>query len=408
MRLQAHLMKYLEELATKGRDERYIYHVCKRNERLFRECGWSLPRDVTAASFTDWRQRNRAKAPKTLNEYLDAASSFFSWLVRFGHVEKNPLTPVGKVQTLGRETRVRGSFTVDELQRLLAVAGPRRLVYLTAVFTGLRREELASLLVSDIHLGAEVPFVFVRASTTKNHRSARLALHPDLLAELRQAIPDGTLGARPLFAEIPSVAELRRDEEAAGIPFMDEKGRRDFHSFRHTFTTWLAQSGLLPQIAKHLTRHSDGRMNEHYTDYTKLPLAEAIRSLPSVTKDAHRDAQARGAEGLQLSTGVAEEVNGRGEQTPVVFGESRGPSRTDANGQGTEMAPEVGLEPTTTRLTAACSTIELLWNSATGAQRSGAFSEPSKGFLFFSVLRLHAIAARSGCVARHRTLSWSP
>lgn len=26
------------------------------------------------------------------------------------------------------------------------------------------------------------------------------------------------------------------------------------------------------------------------------------------------------------------------------------------------MAPEVGLEPTTTRLTAACSTIELLWN----------------------------------------------
>src|SRR5476649_1603782 len=31
------------------------------------------------------------------------------------------------------------------------------------------------------------------------------------------------------------------------------------------------------------------------------------------------------------------------------------------------MAPEVGLEPTTTRLTVACSTIELLWNQ-TGAQ----------------------------------------
>ncbi len=30
------------------------------------------------------------------------------------------------------------------------------------------------------------------------------------------------------------------------------------------------------------------------------------------------------------------------------------------------MAPKVGLEPTTTRLTAACSTIELLWNSGTG------------------------------------------
>ena len=29
--------------------------------------------------------------------------------------------------------------------------------------------------------------------------------------------------------------------------------------------------------------------------------------------------------------------------------------------QNQELAPEVGLEPTTTRLTAACSTIELLW-----------------------------------------------
>src|SRR5208283_4719102 len=28
-----------------------------------------------------------------------------------------------------------------------------------------------------------------------------------------------------------------------------------------------------------------------------------------------------------------------------------------------KLAPEVGLEPTTTRLTAACSTIELLWNA---------------------------------------------
>jgi hypothetical protein len=28
-----------------------------------------------------------------------------------------------------------------------------------------------------------------------------------------------------------------------------------------------------------------------------------------------------------------------------------------------KMAPEVGLEPTTNRLTADCSTIELLWNS---------------------------------------------
>ena len=36
---------------------------------------------------------------------------------------------------------------------------------------------------------------------------------------------------------------------------------------------------------------------------------------------------------------------------------------TYGEGREVEVAPEVGLEPTTRRLTAGCSTIELLWNS---------------------------------------------
>jgi len=96
----------------------------------------------------------------------------------------------------------------------------------------------------------------------------------------------------------------------------------------------------------------------------------------------------------------------RGNQGPILCRDGVGDARNLDFIE--KMAPEVGLEPTTPRLTAACSTIELLWNSATGAQRSGAFSVPSKGFLLFSVLRLHAIAARSGRDARHRTLSSSP
>ncbi len=40
------------------------------------------------------------------------------------------------------------------------------------------------------------------------------------------------------------------------------------------------------------------------------------------------------------------------------------------------MAPEVGLEPTTDRLTADCSTIELLWNSASLSERRCAQVSP--------------------------------
>lgn len=44
------------------------------------------------------------------------------------------------------------------------------------------------------------------------------------------------------------------------------------------------------------------------------------------------------------------------------------------------MAPEVGLEPTTPRLTAACSTIELLWIPVAGADGNDRVSVASKSF----------------------------
>ena len=71
-----------------------------------------------------------------------------------------------------------------EIQRLLAVAWPRKAIYLTAVFTGLRRGELAALEWGDVHLNNPNPFLNVRASTTKNHRQAVIPLHRDVVTEL--------------------------------------------------------------------------------------------------------------------------------------------------------------------------------------------------------------------------------
>ena len=61
-----------------------------------------------------------------------------------------------KVQTNGKQARPRRAFTRDEIPRLLAVAGPRK-VYLTAVHTGLRRKELKLMETDNLHLDAEQP-----------------------------------------------------------------------------------------------------------------------------------------------------------------------------------------------------------------------------------------------------------
>ena len=48
---------------------------------------------------------------------------------------------------------------------------------------------------------------------------------------------------------------LKRNLEAAGIPYQDKAGRfLDFHSLRHTFGTNLARAGVAPKVAQELMR----------------------------------------------------------------------------------------------------------------------------------------------------------
>jgi len=82
---------------------------------------------------------------KTANDYLEAARCFFNWMVKIGRAGSNLLLAVEKVRTKGGKADEVRAFSDDEMLRLLAVAGERRVVYLMAVDTGLRRSELGAL-----------------------------------------------------------------------------------------------------------------------------------------------------------------------------------------------------------------------------------------------------------------------
>lgn len=204
-----------------------------------------------------------------------------------GRIEKNPLKSVQKAQTNGRQVRMRRAFTDDEMKRLLKVAGARRVVYLIALYTGLRRAELSKLTRTDLHLEAEQPFVSVRASMTKNHKQATIALHPDLVPELRVVLKHLPANEPRLLAHlIPGMAAFKKDLKAAGVEFMNAQGQRaDFHSLRHTLATNLARAGTAPRVAMEIMRHSDIKLTtKTYTDAGLLPVSDAVIKLPSLVE----------------------------------------------------------------------------------------------------------------------------
>jgi integrase len=282
---------YVADLKALGRSTDHVRHVDTRLRRLMRECKWQNLREATADSFLRWRTEQK-KSPKTINEYQAALSALFSWLRKQNRVAANPFELVTKVDARGKESFHRRALNDEEARRLLA--GHRKLLYLLALHTGLRRGEINALRWGDLHLDAANPFYVVPVAKSKSRKEQPRPLHPELVVELQTIKAAGRLTPETMvFPErVPAMKVIRTDFKAARIPLIDERGYRvDFHALRMTYITRLQRAGVSPREAMELARHSDMRLTmKTYTDAAQLPLAATVRGLPSFN-DSQIDSQ---------------------------------------------------------------------------------------------------------------------
>jgi integrase len=272
---------YVADLKALGRSADHIRHVDKRLRRLMRECHWSSLREATPDSYLRWRAK-QTQAPKTINEYHAALSALFSWLRTQSRVAVNPFEHLSKVDTRGKESFHRRALSDEEAVRLLA--GPRRALYLLALFTGLRRGEINALRWAHLNLEVANPWYLVPTANSKSRKEQPRPLHPQLVTELRalKLASKGTPETLVFPEGVPPMKVIRADFEAAQIAPVDERGHRiDFHALRTTYITRLQRCGVSPREAMELARHSDMRLTmKTYTDLAQLPLAATVRQLP--------------------------------------------------------------------------------------------------------------------------------
>jgi integrase len=306
--LSKHLKDFVGDLRAKGRNYKYMAEFESRLKLLIDQCRWQLPRDATADSFVKWRSEQK-KAAKTLNEYLACAKGLFNWMTKQKRITVNPLSVVENTETRGKEVRERRAYNDEEMQALLNVAGKHRILYMMASLTGIRHGEFKKLCWGNVNLNSEKPSVIVRASVSKNHKQACLPLHTVLLAELMRHRPSNASSGDLVFGKLVPRSELFREHlKAAGIDKKDSLGRVvDFHSFRHTFCTYLHLAGIPLREAMELMRHSDARLTmKIYTDTALFALRPAVEKLPwnYFENDAQIDAQKTRADGLLPSPPV--------------------------------------------------------------------------------------------------------
>lgn len=211
----------------------------------------------------------RAKHLRVLNACLSSA-------VEHGYAGQVPKLPKAERP---RPTRKEAAyFENDELPRLFTAIGSEgvyRVLFETALKTGMRLGELAALTWGDVDLVGKVirvrrSYTDGHLSTPKNHERRDVDLTPDLVETLGQwwgelgKPGDATLvfpGETPTGYLNPTTV-LRRElypaMKRAGVPRVGPTGeKRTFHSLRHTYAKLALENGRrITWLSRHLGHSS--------------------------------------------------------------------------------------------------------------------------------------------------------
>ncbi|MBL4701844.1 MAG: tyrosine-type recombinase/integrase [Phycisphaeraceae bacterium] len=313
-KLSDHLIDFKQSMLVRGVSERQVVQVHSRVLKVVEGCQFITWSDIAPATVMNflYERRNAETKPisaQTSNFYLQAFKQFCRWMVKEQRASESPVDHLDGLNVKAHPQRLRRAFTIDELGRLIdttwqgavrlsktrdgdiawSMTGPERaMLYLVAVETGLRANELRSLTRSSFNLEGSNPTVMVQAAYSKRKRKDVQPLKPQTAARLAEVmgekLPDAKVFRMPRRESL-SLGMFQPDMQAAGVDYKDAGGRvADFHALRHTFITNLAQGGVHPKTAQALARHSTITLTmDRYTHSLQEDQTRALDVLPDLS-----------------------------------------------------------------------------------------------------------------------------
>lgn len=332
--LTQHILDYLESLRERGRNQDRIKTSGTYLTNDATACGFKYLRDLSATKLRKWLNSQNEMSAATYNWHSEIWTAFGWWLcgkrlegkrpVLNGEkrLSSNPFDGFGKKDVESDRKRRARAMTSPELARLVDAARrrpledaltvrsgankgqqiarvsdatrdklerlgqERALIYKSLVLTGLRANELRTLLVRDLSFG-DLPFLKLSKSNEKNRKGSTIPLREDLATELKRWVEGKERSDRVFNVPRGILRIMNRDLKLANIPKVDEDGYVvHIHALRHSFGTHLSAAGVAPRVAQAAMRHSDIKLTMNtYTDARLLDTASAVNSLELFRSD---------------------------------------------------------------------------------------------------------------------------
>lgn len=250
---------------------------------------------VTTTNLRQFRDHmKKGRVSSTVNGIVKDVGSIFASAVDEGLIQASPVKPLKALPTTDSATR--SPFSAGEVRRLIAEAPSEdwRGVILVGAYTGLRLGDCVGIIWGNVDLSTAILMLI-----PKKTRSKRIEVKIPLAAPLREFLESHPIADDPKAPVFPSLADMRvsgkkglsmtfgRLMEAAGVSRGEKRAsgmhERGFHALRHTFTSWLANAGVSPEIRQAMTGHLDNESHKLYTHHELTSLQGAIERLPELT-----------------------------------------------------------------------------------------------------------------------------
>ena len=213
-------------------------------------------------------------AASTVRRRLAALSSLFKHLVRHGAASRNPVVDIAR-PSINREEGTTAAFLKAQARKLLDAPSPDTLAGLrdrailsVGLQVGLRRAEIASLTVGDLHQNRGYDALRL---TRKGGRRDALAINPQAAARIRAYLEKAGHGKDregPMFRPLRGNAKAHDPAGRLDPDAIDRLVRKyvaviglargySAHSMRATFITTALESGAQLEDVQKAAGHRD-------------------------------------------------------------------------------------------------------------------------------------------------------
>ena len=184
------------------------------------------------------------------------------------------------------DSTLKAPFTKEEIEKLIKAASEGwKGAILFGSQTGLRIKNLAELQWADINL-ADREMTIIPCKQRRAKKKSRSFCLTDQMYNYLNFIGPKNEGF--VFPEVAAMHETSRPKKFAkimrdaGVPkevtLPDRQiGVRTFHSLRHSFNTFMAQSGVSQEVRMQITGHASEAVNDMYTHFDTEMIRNAVQ-----------------------------------------------------------------------------------------------------------------------------------